>query len=102
MVGHWKLLLQTKMYLFNTTCKLALYLKSTSCQQVVYPPYKWNGDLIMNVDEDALAKVVGKAISKRRMTCNLTQEQVAERLNVGNRLYLVWRGVQLCLLLQGW
>jgi transcriptional regulator with XRE-family HTH domain len=38
----------------------------------------------MKVDEQALTKVVGKAISKRRLACNLTQEEVAERLNVGN------------------
>jgi transcriptional regulator with XRE-family HTH domain len=38
----------------------------------------------MKIDEQALAKVVGKAISKRRRACNLTQEEVAERLNVGN------------------
>ncbi|WP_230976155.1 helix-turn-helix domain-containing protein [Pseudothauera nasutitermitis] len=36
------------------------------------------------MDERTLAKVVGKAISKRRLACGLTQEEVAERIGVGN------------------
>ncbi|MHB0818230.1 helix-turn-helix domain-containing protein [Stutzerimonas stutzeri] len=38
----------------------------------------------MKMNEHALARVVGKAISKRRVVCMLTQEEVAERLNIGN------------------
>ncbi|PRC94336.1 helix-turn-helix domain-containing protein [Solimicrobium silvestre] len=37
----------------------------------------------MKIDERVLAQVIGKAISKRRLACNLTQEDVAERLNIG-------------------
>ncbi|VWC75613.1 putative DNA-binding protein [Burkholderia aenigmatica] len=32
---------------------------------------------------DNLAVVVGRAIAKQRMACNLTQENVAERLGIG-------------------
>ena len=38
----------------------------------------------MKLNERALAKVVGHAIAKRRLACGLTQEEVAERLCVGN------------------
>jgi len=36
------------------------------------------------VDKNRLAEVVGKTISKHRVASNLTQEQVAERLGIGN------------------
>lgn len=35
-------------------------------------------------DEEQLAKAIGKAISRQRRSCQLTQEEVAERLGVGN------------------
>ena len=38
----------------------------------------------MKINERVLSKAIGKAISKRRLACNLTQEDVAERLNIGN------------------
>lgn len=38
----------------------------------------------MKINERVLNKAIGKAISKRRLACNLTQEDVAERLNIGN------------------
>ena len=37
----------------------------------------------MKVNEQALAKVVGQAIAKRRQASGLTQDEVAERLNIG-------------------
>lgn len=36
------------------------------------------------VDMDQLAGVVGRAIARQRMAANLTQEQVAEHLGIGN------------------
>ncbi|RKQ60795.1 transcriptional regulator with XRE-family HTH domain [Vogesella indigofera] len=39
---------------------------------------------MMKVDEKALAKVIGKAIARHRLAGELTQEQVAERLSIGN------------------
>ncbi len=38
----------------------------------------------MQIDERELAKFVGKAIASRRMAAGLTQEEVAEALNIGN------------------
>ena len=38
----------------------------------------------MRVDERALAKRLGQIVAKRRAMCGLTQEDLAERLNVGN------------------
>ncbi|KKO72492.1 helix-turn-helix domain-containing protein [Kerstersia gyiorum] len=38
----------------------------------------------MQLDERELAKSVGKAIASRRMEAGLTQEEVAEKLGVGN------------------
>lgn len=38
----------------------------------------------MKIDEQELAKTIGRAIAKRRLKCDLTQEEVAEHLNVGN------------------
>ena len=38
----------------------------------------------MKVNEKTLAKGIGRAISKRRIASGLTQEDVAERLGVGN------------------
>ncbi len=35
------------------------------------------------VDEVAIAQAVGKNISKKRVACGLTQENVAERLEIG-------------------
>ncbi|MBP0635915.1 helix-turn-helix domain-containing protein [Cupriavidus sp. AcVe19-6a] len=35
-------------------------------------------------DMDELAGVVGRAIARQRIAANLTQEQVAERLGIGN------------------
>ncbi|NUA25977.1 helix-turn-helix domain-containing protein [Cupriavidus basilensis] len=35
-------------------------------------------------DMDQLAGVVGRAIARQRIAANLTQEQVAERLGIGN------------------
>ncbi|CAM5555061.1 helix-turn-helix domain-containing protein [Eoetvoesiella caeni] len=35
------------------------------------------------IEMKRLAGVVGRAIAKRRVTCKLTQEQVAERLKIG-------------------
>lgn len=35
-------------------------------------------------DMDELAGVVGRAIARQRIAANLTQEQVAERLSIGN------------------
>ena len=40
--------------------------------------------LVMDIDEQELAKVIGNAIAKRRKASNLTQEEVAEHLNIGN------------------
>lgn len=37
----------------------------------------------MRIDDDRLAADVAKAITKRRLACGLTQEQVAERLEIG-------------------
>jgi len=37
-----------------------------------------------NSDVDQLAKTVGKAIARHRQVCNLTQEEVAELLGIGN------------------
>lgn len=36
------------------------------------------------IDQRQLAAVVGRAISRQRIRCGLTQEEVAERLGVGN------------------
>lgn len=36
------------------------------------------------IDEKALAKVIGKAIARLRLARELTQEQVAEQLGIGN------------------
>ncbi|MDR2924530.1 MAG: helix-turn-helix domain-containing protein [Azoarcus sp.] len=36
------------------------------------------------VNLDALAVAVGRAVARQRMRCGLTQEEVAERLGVGN------------------
>lgn len=38
----------------------------------------------MQLDEHTLAKVIGKAIARHRLANQLTQEQVAERLKIGN------------------
>lgn len=38
----------------------------------------------MGTDQKALAKAVGYAIAKQRLRCGMTQEDVAERLGVGN------------------
>jgi len=38
----------------------------------------------MSVDEVALSKRLGQIIAKRRIRCGLTQEDLAERLDVGN------------------
>ncbi|SCK09046.1 helix-turn-helix domain-containing protein [Vogesella sp. LIG4] len=38
----------------------------------------------MQLDEQTLAKVIGKAIARHRQANQLTQEQVAERLKIGN------------------
>lgn len=38
----------------------------------------------MQVDDKALGKVVGKAIARLRLARELTQEQVAEQLGIGN------------------
>lgn len=37
-----------------------------------------------NSDVDQLVKTVGKAIARHRQACNLTQEEVAELLGIGN------------------
>lgn len=37
----------------------------------------------MRIDDGRLAAAVAKAITKRRLACGLTQEQVAERLEIG-------------------
>lgn len=37
----------------------------------------------MKIDENDLAKVIGKAIARRRRFCGMTQEEVAERLGIG-------------------
>lgn len=37
-----------------------------------------------SLDVDQLAKAVGKAIARQRQACELTQEEVAERLGIGN------------------
>ncbi len=36
------------------------------------------------IDQSRIAEVVGRAIAKHRVASNLTQEQVAERLGIGN------------------
>lgn len=38
----------------------------------------------MKIGEQELAKTIGNAISKRRKAVGLTQEEVAERLSIGN------------------
>jgi len=38
----------------------------------------------MDINQKQLAGMVGRAISKQRIRCGLTQEEVAERLGVGN------------------
>lgn len=38
----------------------------------------------MKAEELDLAKIIGNAIAKRRKATGLTQEQVAERLSIGN------------------
>lgn len=37
-----------------------------------------------SIDKSRIAEVVGRAIAKHRVASNLTQEQVAERLGIGN------------------
>ncbi|MFJ3483537.1 helix-turn-helix domain-containing protein [Pseudomonas sp. NPDC090202] len=37
-----------------------------------------------HIDQKQLAQVVGRAISKQRVRCGMTQEDVAERLGIGN------------------
>ncbi|MFL9928843.1 helix-turn-helix transcriptional regulator [Paraburkholderia sp. RL18-103-BIB-C] len=37
-----------------------------------------------HIDVDALAEMVGRAIARKRTASQLTQEQVAERLGIGN------------------
>lgn len=39
---------------------------------------------MMGTDQKDLAELVGRAIAKQRMRAGLTQEEVAERLGVGN------------------
>lgn len=41
-------------------------------------------EVTMKAEELALAKVIGNTIAKRRKAAGLTQEQVAERLSIGN------------------
>jgi transcriptional regulator with XRE-family HTH domain len=43
----------------------------------------WEG-VVIAIDQKQLAGVVGRAISKQRIRSGLTQEEVAERLGVGN------------------
>ncbi len=38
----------------------------------------------MKIDVKEVRKRVGLSIAKQRMNCNMTQEQVAERLGIGN------------------
>jgi len=37
-----------------------------------------------SIDKSRIAEVVGRAIAKHRIASNLTQEQVAEQLGIGN------------------
>ncbi|PAU53495.1 helix-turn-helix domain-containing protein [Pseudomonas indica] len=39
---------------------------------------------MVETDQKALAEEVGRAIAKQRMRCHLTQEEVAEKLGIGN------------------
>ncbi|HBO9053365.1 TPA: helix-turn-helix transcriptional regulator [Pseudomonas aeruginosa] len=39
---------------------------------------------MLEIDEKTLAGLVGRAIARQRVRCELTQEQVAERLGIGN------------------
>jgi transcriptional regulator with XRE-family HTH domain len=43
-----------------------------------------SGEGMRKVDMEQLAGVVGRAIARQRMAANLTQEQVAEQLGIGN------------------
>lgn len=36
------------------------------------------------MDQKALAETVGRAVARQRMRCKMTQEEVAERLGIGN------------------
>lgn len=38
----------------------------------------------MGIDQKGLAEAVGRAIARQRIRCRLTQEDVAERLGIGN------------------
>jgi len=40
--------------------------------------------VMANVELEQLKQKVGRAIARHRQACNLTQEQVAERLGIGN------------------
>lgn len=39
---------------------------------------------MVGADQKSLAEAVGRAIAKQRIRCELTQEEVAERLGIGN------------------
>lgn len=39
---------------------------------------------MVGADQKSLAEAVGRAIARQRMRCELTQEEVAERLGIGN------------------
>lgn len=39
---------------------------------------------MLGMDQKALAEAVGRAIAKQRMRCEMTQEEVAEQLGIGN------------------
>lgn len=39
---------------------------------------------MVGVDQKYLANAVGRAIAKQRMRCEMTQEEVAEKLGIGN------------------
>lgn len=47
-------------------------------------------------EAEGLAEIVGRAIAKRRLACELTQDQVAERLGIGvEAVSRIERGVAL-------
>lgn len=69
-------------YAKNQPNELIYNYKRCSCRRVDTPPFRLNGGR-MNEEEKRLAKVIGAAIAKRRKLAGLTQEDVAENLDIG-------------------
>jgi transcriptional regulator with XRE-family HTH domain len=69
----------------NQLYKVIFDLYCPSCQRVDAQPSGLTGrGIMMGVDQKDLAEAVGRAIARQRTRAGLTQEEVAERLGIGN------------------